>query len=155
MLDAVTSVKKLKSFAKSEGISIRVVGKKHFKNHVAGAVAYYSHNNKSIVLCTESVVNALYAYVLAHEIGHALDFIYAGKIHAKLFCDMIGYSNFLLKNNMKLPKKLYKFLMLREVSAFNLGEDLLKKLSIKLSKTLMKKMRNNSLRLYKAFLLNE
>lgn len=135
------SIKKLRKFAKKIGVSIRFTSAS--QNKLPDYVAYFDPYTKRIMIQNKLKKNMpKLIYVMAHEIGHAIDFSNMNK-KDRYFNDKACQLFHIAKYyGYKIPKELSNVIIEREHEANKNGEKLITELAIPLQNRTIRRYRN-------------
>jgi Tfp pilus assembly protein PilZ len=148
---------RLRNYARRRGIGVRFVKhEKVIRDHTKNTLAWFSINGNQIFL--SDILKRVYLghmiHILAHEIGHALDFDSMTDKERKLQLKVTTFASYYMKMKKKpvigrrLLSTVRKEVLYTENVAFDIGEDVLRHLSIRLSKKLMVASRKETINAY-------
>lgn len=142
----------LKKHGKKLGLDIRFLSS--MPDEIGKSLGYYEVGTNKIRLLSSLRSNTeKMTYVLAHEIGHHLDFKSNRSMIKKYACFMDCFIVFSFYGQVAIsPKFVRKFIYEREREAFRLGEKVMRDLGIKLDRDKMKELKEGCLGAYRELL---
>lgn len=143
--DFKTAVKRLREFARDWDVKVRFVSPKTMYREAPGALGYYQRTNKTVAV-VNNMSREKTVYVFSHELGHSVDW---GILTKKRFQQRKRASDrftMMMENDLKIPKQVFNFMVTGEEVAFSIGEEILRELSINISKKRARKWKGDSLR---------
>lgn len=147
-VDHELAIRKLKKFARSKGIDVRTV--KGTKRSIP-YLAYFDPQKRRIRVCESVKKDRLdFIYVLAHEIGHSIDFDSMSKKERQMHDRVCSVLNIATALDCIPPKYIKDLIISREKAANRNGEALLKELDIRLQKRTILRCRKDSIDGYRA-----
>lgn len=122
--------KKLRDFARQRGLDLRVSGKPSKK---LPYLAFFDPTKRRIRVWSKlRKIKSEFLYIMAHEIGHSIDFDTMTKRDRRLHDQACGLFHVALAYGCKFPGPLRNFILKRERTANRNGERLMKQLGIKI-----------------------
>lgn len=152
------SFKKLIEHAEALGLTVRFVTQSKIRSLVkhTAADACYDHATKTIYFLQSVLSHGtnVALYVLAHEIGHAIDYR-KNKEHDVLHAKAVNMHKIYKDAGVSvedIPSIFADILMMVEERAYDEGEAVLKLLNIEIKESLMRSLRASSLQSYRKLL---
>lgn len=141
------AVKKLRQYAKKKGVRVR------FNRRVPLYAAGSYRAVRNVIYLSPKLKGPALVCTLAHELGHALDFLSMKKRIWRMNVMVSGAFNFWYAGRFYIPKKnvrtMRDLIISREELAWDMGEDVLDELGIDVDRKFLKKQRREAVRTYR------